>query len=319
MQPEVICLGEALIDISPLERGGNIIAGGKMQLAAGGAPANVAVGVARLGTPVGFIGRVGADFFGQHLKSVLEENGVDTFGLRLDNKTNTGLAFVSWNAQGDAEYLFYRNPSADTQLAPEDIDEDYLLGAKVLQFGSLLLANEPAASATFHALQLARKGQLQLSYDLNLRLTGWESKASARQAVAKPLDYATILKINRHELAFLTGESEPEAGVARLWRDNFRLVVVTLDSAGCYYKTAEAQGQVAAYKVEAVDTVGAGDGFMAGLLAKLCQHNFDFSQAVIEQACRQAAVCGAIAVTRPGAIPSLASQTEVAQFLAAHS
>ena len=100
-QPEIICLGEALVDILPTVYGTSIISSGEMRMAAGGAPANVSVGLARLGTKSGFIGRVGDDFFGYHLKQILDTNHVDTSHLLLDPVIHTGLAFVSWDEHGD--------------------------------------------------------------------------------------------------------------------------------------------------------------------------------------------------------------------------
>lgn len=312
---EIICLGEALIDISPLAKGTSIIASGEMRMAAGGAPANVAVGLARLGTATGFLGRVGADFFGYHLKSVLDENGVDTSQMRFDNRANTGLAFVSWDERGDANYLFYRNPSADTMLAPDDIDASYVKQARILQFGSLLLATEPSAAATYQAMQTALAAGTLLSYDLNLRLTGWPDEATARTGVSGPLEFANIIKLNRSELEFLTGETDPASGTAKLWRENFGLVVVTLDKEGAFYRTTTASGFVPAFRVEPVDTVGAGDGFLAGLLDGLRRGNFAFdSEALVRQSLRQAAIVGAITVTRPGAIPALPTRAEVDAF-----
>ncbi len=314
--PEIICLGEALIDITPPSRGTSIIATGQMAMAAGGAPANVAVGLSRLGTAVGFVGRVGADFFGQHLADVLAQNGVDVSHLGRDSGANTGLAFVTWDEHGDATYLFYRNPSADTRLDPADLDPAYLAQAQVLQFGSLLLATEPSAAATYRALEIMQAAGKLLSYDLNLRLSGWSDEATARAVVGRPLDQANIVKLNRPELAFFTGESDPALGTARLWRDNLRLVVVTLDREGCFYRTRTASGFVAAFMVEAVDTVGAGDGFMAGLLDGLRRGKFDFEdEGLVRQACRQAGAVGALSVTRPGAIPAMPSRSEVDDFL----
>jgi fructokinase len=286
-------------------------------MAAGGAPANVAVALARLGTASGFLGKVGNDFFGLHLKAVLEESGVDTSYMQLDKSTNTGLAFVSWDERGDASYLFYRNPSADTMLKPSEISRDYIQQARVLQFGSLLLANEPASAATYHALRLAGDAGVFLSYDLNLRLFAWPDEETARSVVSVPLAFAHILKINQHELEWLTGLSDPLAGTDLLWTSNLALIVVTLGGEGCFYRTADFNGRVGSFPVEVKDTIGAGDGFMAGLLDGLRRGNFDFDdEAMIRQACRQATAVGAISTTRPGGIPSFPNRAEVDQLLA---
>ncbi len=315
--PDIISMGEALIDIMPAVAGQSIVQSGQMRLAAGGAPANVAVGLARLGTASGFIGKLGDDFFGHYLQQILAENQVDTSRLRFTRQANTGLAFVSWDERGDASYLFYRNPSADTLFALEDLDAAYLQSAKVLQFGSLLLASEPAASACYKAFEIAHSAGVLLSYDINLRLNFWPDEATALEKVRHPLEYAGIVKLNRAELAFLTGIDDPEEGVSKLWRSNFKLVVVTLDKTGSYYHTEKSAGFVPAFRVEAVDTVGAGDGFLVGLLDGLRQANFDFgNEAAIRKACLQGAACGAIVVSRAGAIPAMPYRAEVEALLA---
>ncbi|MEI6045250.1 MAG: PfkB family carbohydrate kinase [Chloroflexota bacterium] len=317
LNPEIICLGEALIDITPPSRGASIITTGEMRMAAGGAPANVAVGLARLGTATGFLGRVGADFFGYHLKAVLTKNGVETSQLHLDNRANTAVAFVTWDEQGEASYLFYRNISADTLLHPDDIDPHYIKQARLLQFGSLLLTAEPSAAATYQALRIASEVGTLLSYDINLRLTAWPSEAAALVGITAPLAFTNILKLNRHELEFLTSESDPLVGTQKLWQENFGLVVVTLDREGFFYRTAKSSGFLPAFSATVVDTVGAGDGFLAGLLDGLRRGNFAFeNEELVRQACRQAAAVGAITVTRPGAIPALPSRQEVDAFLA---
>jgi sugar/nucleoside kinase (ribokinase family) len=314
---EIICLGEALIDMAPSELGTSIVDKGELRMFAGGAPANVAVGLARLGCPVGFVGKVGADFFGHHLAEILSKNGVDTSAMRFETRANTGLAFVSWNEHHEAEYLFYRNPSADTLLEPQDLDPAYFAGAKLLQFGSLMLATEPSATATLYAFKLAQEAGLLLSYDLNLRLSFWKDRETALAGVSRPLEYAHIVKLNRAELTFLTGESDIEAACRKLWRDQFKLVVITLDKDGCYYQTATAHDFAPAFPVTVMDTVGAGDGFLAGLLAQLWRDNFNFDdRAAVERACRQAAAVGAIVVGRSGGIPSMPAAQEVADFLA---
>lgn len=315
--PEIIALGEGLIDITPRLPGGSIIATGEMYMSASGAPAIVAAALARLGTPTGFIGRVGADFFGYHIKEALDQNGVDTSMMQFDKQTNTGLAFVNWDEKGNANYLFYRNPSADTMLRPEDIKPDYLRQAKVLQFGSLLLATEPSGEATRYALQVAREAGLILSYDLNLRLAAWPDEATLRTGVTFPLQFASIVKVNRAELVFLTGEDDLEAGSRKLWQDNFKLLVVTLDKEGCFYRNSATQGYVAGFEAHPVDTVGAGDGFMAGLLDELRRGGYAFGdETLVRRSCRQGNAVGALAVSRQGAIPALPSREEVDRLLA---
>jgi fructokinase len=314
--PEIITFGEALIDFCPEAPGENMVSTGKTLLSASGAPAIVAAALAKLGTPVGFIGRAGADFFGYHIRQVLDELKVDTSAMQFDSNANTGLAFVNWDEGGNAAYLFYRNPSADTRLQAREIDPAYLQQARVLHFGSLLLATEPSAEATRFVLEVARKAGLVLSYDLNLRLMGWPDKATALKGVTYPLQFANIVKLNRSELDFVTGEADPVKGSEKLWQENFDLLVVTLDQDGCYYRTAETSGYMPGFKVEAIDTIGAGDGFMAGLLDQLRRGNYNFKdEALVRQACLHGNAVGALVVTRSGAIPAMPSVEEVNELL----
>jgi fructokinase len=146
----VVCLGELLIDFVSLESGVSLEQAPAFQKAPGGAPANVAVGLAKLGHEVGFIGKVGDESFGHFLANVLRENGVDISGLSFDSKTRTMLAFVSLTSEGERDFMFYRHPSADMRLTPEDIPEDLIKQAAIFHYGSISLISEPCRSATCH-------------------------------------------------------------------------------------------------------------------------------------------------------------------------
>jgi fructokinase len=208
--------------------------------------------------------------------------------------------------------LFYRQPSADVLLSPNDLDLSYLSQAKVLHFGSLLMASEPSGRATKSAIELALQAGLLLSYDVNLRLNFWKDRATALENIAKPLDKVHMLKVNRAELEFLTGIDDPLKGSAQLWQANLKLLVVTLDAEGCFYRTANFYGFVPAVPVTVIDTVGAGDAFMAGLLSGIWAKDFNFSdENTVKFACARAVKAGAVAVSRKGTISSLPHRHEV--------
>ncbi|MBC7870176.1 MAG: fructokinase, partial [Chitinophagaceae bacterium] len=166
----VVSMGELLIDFVALESGVSVGDVSGFQKAPGGAPANVAVAVARLGHDSAFLGQVGDDPFGHFLAEVLEAEGVDVHGLRFSPEARTALAFVSLGANGERSFSFYRNPSADMLYRPEDVALDVLDGAKIFHFGSITLIGEPSRSATLKAAQTARERGLIVSYDPNLRL-----------------------------------------------------------------------------------------------------------------------------------------------------
>lgn len=170
---KVICLGELLIDLISCRKDVSLADSRGFEKAPGGAPANVAVGLVKLGVKTGFIGKVGDETFGHYLKRTLRRNKVDTTHLILDKKTRTTLAFVSRFSNGQNEFTFFRHPGADMMLKPAEIKEDYFKGARIFHFGSISLIHEPGRSATLKALQLAKKHRLIISYDPNLRLSLW--------------------------------------------------------------------------------------------------------------------------------------------------
>lgn len=317
---DIICLGELLVDFVPTVTGVDLAGAELFRKAAGGAPANVAVGVARLGVSSAFIGKVGADGFGRFLADALAEAGVDVTQLRVTEAANTAIAFVSLDADGDREFLFYRSPSADMLLEPADIDEAVVAAAKLLHFGSLSLIAEPARSATLHAVALARKHGRLVSYDPNLRLPLWPDGDAARAGLRLGLEQANIIKISEEEVSFLTGLSDPLAGARTLWHDGLALMAVTMGARGCLWVTAEASNEIPGFSIEAVDTTGAGDAFMAGLLAGLhATPSMPPEPATLDRITRLANAAGAITTSGRGAIPAMPDAGTVMQFLAQHA
>lgn len=287
----------------------------RFQRAAGGAPANVAVGLARLGTASAFAGQVGDDAFGQHLHDLLARTGVDVSALRLTPDYRTGLAFVSLGDEGEREFLFYRHPSADSQVQIDGLSALPALLARAagFHFGGVLLASEPARSATWAALDLAEAANVPISFDPNLRLDLWASQEEARAVSLAALARARTVKLSREEAEFLTGEADVTAQFAALRQPDGGLLVITGGAAGAWHRTGGEIAYTPAPAVEAVDTTGAGDGFMAGLLHSLLGAQPATSP---RQAVRFAAACGALTVTRRGAIPALPSRDEVVRLLA---
>lgn len=312
---DALALGELLVDFVPDRNGVPLAEAERFVRAAGGAPANVAVGLARLGVRSGFLGKVGEDPFGRFLEGVLRDNGVDVRGLRFDEEARTALAFVSLTEDGDRDFLFYRHPSADMRHRPDEIDPELVAGAKLLHHGSISLITEPARSATLRAVELARAAGRLVSYDPNLRLPLWESEAAARAGILAAWEGAQVIKISDDELAFLTGSREREAARG-LWHDELRLLVVTRGEAGVDWYGAEDDGRVAGFSVETVDTTGAGDAFVAALLAALVGNPaLPDDRQGLEHALRRANAYAALATTVRGAIPALPTRGELESFL----
>jgi fructokinase len=313
---DVVALGELLIDFVSTQSGVSLVEAPAFQKAAGGAPANVAVGLSRLGARSGFVGKVGNDDFGRFLAQTLERDGVDVSALRFADDARTMLAFVSLRADGERDFMFYRHPSADMLLRPEEIDHNYIGAAKILHYGSISLINEPCRSATLAAVQGAVERGLLISYDPNLRLNLWPSAQAARQGMLAGWQFAQIAKVSVEELFFLSEKDDWDAAVDALWHERLRLLVVTEGREGCRYATAGARGRVPGFEVQAVDTTGAGDGFVAGLLASLLADERAWELVTnLESVLYFANAVGALTTTQRGAIPALPTRKQVLEFL----
>jgi len=316
---DAICLGELLVDFVPTETGKDLIEAEAFKKAAGGAPANVAVGLKRLGISSGFMGKVGSDPFGRFLARTLEADGIDISTLRHTDDAPTGLAFVSLRADGERDFVFFGNPSADKTLAPDDIDLGAIARTKLLHFGSISLSMEPARSATLYAADAARDAGALISYDPNLRLALWADADAAREGIQAGLAKADIVKISEDELFFLTGANEPARARDQLWTDRTKLMVVTAGHAGCFYITGDFIGALPGFTVKAVDATGAGDAFTAGLLAGILnQPEAIRNESMLKGVCRFACAVGALTTTARGAIPSLPTRQRVEEFLEAN-
>nr|XP_028959381.1 probable fructokinase-7 isoform X1 [Malus domestica] len=271
----VVCFGEMLIDFVPTVSGVSLAEASAFQKAPGGAPANVAVGVARLGGSAGFIGKVGDDEFGYMLSDILKQNNVDNSGVRFDPNARTALAFVTLRADGEREFLFFRHPSADMLLRESELDINLIKKAKIFHYGSISLIDEPCRSTHLAAMKIAKESGCILSYDPNLRLPLWPSEDAARKGIMSIWDQADIIKISEDEIRFLTGGDDPyddNVVLTKLFHPNLRLLVVTEGSEGCRYYTQKFHGRVGGVKVKAVDTTGAGDAFVGGVLDSIASN-----------------------------------------------
>ncbi len=314
--PEVIALGELLIDFVPTVSGVTLIEAPAFQKAPGGAPANVAVGLAKLGIPSGFMGKVGDDAFGRFLALTLEQAGVDISALCFASEARTALAFVSLMADGERDFMFYRHPSADMLYRPDELKADYIRSAKIFHFGSISLISEPSRSTTLEAIAIAQAAGLLVSYDPNLRLNLWPGASEARQGILDAWRLAQVIKISEEELNFLSGNELIPDGARSLWHDDLKLLVITRGKGGCTYFTPELAGNAPGFPVTPVDTTGAGDGFVAGLLKGLTE-NLDrpLDEPLLSDICRYANAVGALTTTQRGAIPALPSRQQVDDFI----
>ncbi|KAH7423170.1 hypothetical protein KP509_12G042500 [Ceratopteris richardii] len=319
--PLVICFGEMLIDFVPTVAGLSLADAPAFKKAPGGAPANVAVGIARLGGKSAFIGKVGDDEFGYMLADILKKNNVDDGGMLFDKGARTALAFVTLRADGEREFMFFRNPSADMLLKESELNVDLIKKSKIFHYGSISLITDPCRSSHLAAMKIAKAAGAILSYDPNLRLPLWPSAEAARDGILSIWNEADIIKISEEEITFLTQGGDPysDESALKLMHPNLKLLLVTEGQAGCRYYTKEFKGRVPGVKVEAIDTTGAGDAFVAGILSQLVK---DFSlikdEARLKEALKFANACGAIATTERGAIPALPDKKTVLEILRKH-
>lgn len=310
---DVVALGEVLIDFTPcgISENNNPL----FERNPGGAPANVLTALSRLGAKTAIIGKVGNDQFGIFLKDCLAGNNVDVTGLAMSDSMNTTLAFVHLDGNGDRSFSFYRNPGADMMLMHSDIPEQIIERSGIFHFGSLSLTNEPVRGATLKALKIARDNGLIISYDPNLRPPLWKSLDDARLEIRRGLDYADVLKISEEELLFITNESDLEKGSRMLSEMGISLIFITLGPKGTFFRHGNDTGKLDTYDVKVVDTTGAGDAFLAGILYKLrgkTRRDMAWlSKAEMEQMTDFANAAGALTTTRKGAIPAVPSLEEV--------
>jgi fructokinase len=294
----VVSLGEVLIDFVPLDFVGPIELAPTFHRAPGGAPANVAVALSRLGIGSAFIGKVGGDPFARLLRHTLADEGVEVSGLVDAPDAHTPLAFVGSDGGGGRSFVFYHRGMADTLLRPEEVDRDLIAHARIFHFGSVTLAEEPSRSATLSAAQWAHEQGCLVSFDPNVRLELWDSPTRALDSITQTMQCADLIKVSADELDFLTGSSDPAEACRRLRTHGPKLAVVTLGSKGCYYDTGAAAGTL-----------------RAGVSPNASDRTQLRDEVTLIPALRLAIAAGAITTTRYGAIPALPTRAEVDALL----
>jgi len=316
---DAICLGELLIDFVCPEENVSLAEAPGFQKAPGGAPANVAVGLAKLGVTTGFIGQVGADPFGDFLRRVVADQGVDTTHLRQTEAARTTLAFVATRRDGRKDITFYRHPGADFLLAPEHIDRDYVTSARLFHFGSVSLSHNPSREATLHAARLAREAGLWVSFDPNWRPTLWDDHAAAPGLIWEALSLAHVAKLAEEEWEFVTGTDDLVAGSERILARGPQLVVITRGEKGCAFHNGRTYEEIPGFAVDVVDPLGAGDGFVAAMLEQLLREDdlTALDTARLREVLVRANAAGALTTQRVGVIPALPTGAEVEAFLKA--
>ena len=280
----------------------------------GGAPANVAVAVAKLGGHTAFIGKAGKDMHGEFLKSVLEKENVETEGMLLDEKYFTTLAFVNIDENGERTFSFARKPGADTRMEKEEIDVDILDKTHIFHVGSLSLTEQPARDTTHYAIRRAKEKGSIISYDPNYRASLWKDEETAKKQMRSLVPYVDIMKISDEETKLLTDKESPEEATEILFRKGVKIVAVTLGSDGAYLYCKEGSVHIPGFVSKAVDTNGAGDSFWGGFLyciSKAGKRPEAFTMDELKEYVRFGNAVASLCVERKGAIPAMPELAQV--------
>jgi fructokinase len=314
---DVICVGEALVDFLP-DTPGLVRNVEHWHRCPGGAPANVAIGLSRLGARSALVGVVGEDEFGHFLCEQLSADGVDVSHLRRTTEGRTGLAFVSLTKDGERSFCFYRHESAESFFDDRDVHADFIAKSRVVHFGTNSLVRPAARAAVLKTVALAREAGAVVSCDPNLRLNLWPKPQELKDLLDALLRQCQVVKLSAEETEFVLGTADVEASLRSLKAAGVALPVVTSGADGAAFLWEDRVHRVPAPRVEVVDTTGAGDGFTAGLLSRISKADFArLSLEEIRSAVMLGCRVGSHVVQALGAVTALPKRSEVAQWAAA--
>ncbi|MCI6006248.1 MAG: carbohydrate kinase [Blautia sp.] len=314
---DVTALGELLIDFT--ENGNSSQGNPMLEANPGGAPCNVLAMLERLGKKTAFIGKVGKDMFGTQLKNAVEEVGIDTRNLIMDEEVHTTLAFVHTYPDGDRDFSFYRNPGADMMLNKSEVQEDLIRNSRIFHFGTLSSTHEGVREATRHAIEVAKDAGCIITFDPNLRPPLWKSLEDARTEIEYGMTKCDVLKISDNEVEFLFGTTDYDKGAALIREKyNIPLVLITMGKEGsrAYYK--DLRVEAAPFLQEnTIETTGAGDTFCASALNYVLEHGLDnLTEENLMELLTFANAAASLITTRKGALRVMPSRQNVLDFIA---
>ncbi len=320
--PDIICLGEPIVDMVSTQPARNLVAASNFDKLAGGAPLNVAAAAARLGASAGVICKAGGDHFGDFMRLNLETCGVDTEHFLQDPDYATQLAFVAVDEQGVPDFSFHVKQSADMMLSSSELNWSYINTAEIFHFGTITLINTPVRNATLDAVQWATEQGIMISLDPNLRPALWPDLNEAMRWFLQAIAKSDFLKVSAEEMEFVAGTKDLESGANVLWEMGPELVAVTLGPEGTYAYNGHQGGHIPGFTVEVADTVGCGDAFTAAVLVKLLESDSDIAELdwlALKEIMTFANATAALTATGKGGIPAMPSRQQVDEFLHRHS
>ena len=309
---DVTALGELLIDFTEngISEQGNPI----LEANPGGAPCNVLSMLVKLGHKGAFIGKIGADMFGDQLACAIREVGIDTTGLKIDEQVHTTLAFVHTLEGGEREFSFHRNPGADMMLSEHDLDETLIKDSKFFHFGSLSMTDEVCRQATRKAIEIAEQSGALLSYDPNLREPLWKSLEDAKEQIFYGMEHCNVLKISDNEIQWLTGKEDYDAGILLLMeRYHIPLILLSMGKNGSRAYTNRFRVEKPAFVTEdTIETTGAGDVFCACILHYILEHGWhEYNEKELGEMLEFANAAASIITTRKGALRVMPKLEEI--------
>lgn len=274
---KLLAIGEALIDMIPSNTG-RIMDVNNFTPKVGGAPLNVCGAYTKLGGSSNIITMLGNDPFGDKIVTELNGFGINIDYIKRTNKANTSLAFVALDENANREFSFYRNMGADMLMSENDIDKKWLEDAYALHFCSVSLGDFPMRKAHDKAIQYAKENDLIVSFDPNVRLPLFDDHEYLKNVIHEYIQYADILKISDEEVEFIFGNNNIEKNLEYLFDQGVKLLVYTSGKDGAVAYTKNVVANSKGIKVNAVDTTGAGDGFIGCLLYQLAKENVDLDK-----------------------------------------
>ena len=261
---KLLAIGEALIDMIPSNTG-RIMDVNNFTPKVGGAPLNVCGAYTKLGGSSNIITMLGKDPFGDKIVNELIGFGINTDYVKRTNAANTSLAFVALDENANREFSFYRNMGADMLMSEDDVDKNWFMDAYALHFCSVSLGDFPMRRAHNKAIKYAKENGLIVSFDPNVRLPLFDDHEYLKNVIHEYIQYADILKISDEEVEFIFGNKDIEENLDYLFDQGVKLLVYTSGKDGAVAYTKNVVAHSKGIKVNAVDTSGAGDGFIGCL------------------------------------------------------
>jgi 5-dehydro-2-deoxygluconokinase len=269
---EVSVLGRIGYDLFAVEQGRTLASAEHFSRHLGGSSANIAVGLARLGLPVGIISRLGKDPLADYLLDFLRQEGVNTEFVKLVEGYSTSLSLSQVSPPDQFSQVFYRQRPADTQVVVGEEELKVVRGSRMFVTNGTSLSASPSREATRNALQTARESKVTTAFDIDYRASSWKSPEAAGEEALRALPWVDVVIGNEEECQLLTREETPVRQVKKILESGVRILVRKLGSKGLEAHTKHERHAVDPVPTQVVCTIGAGDGFAAGFLFGLLRN-----------------------------------------------